>query len=873
MKRKIPWLTAALSLALLGGCGSPVAPEPAPPPPKPQAEAKLKVFCLDEPLELSLADLLGKPRQELAGLAAELLELARAEQKSFRQGRQAHGLLPDLRLPLAVPVFREAAFVPETGLSLPPYLKAGQKDNEIALHLARYGDWEGALRVADPASALVEEIKALKGGKNYPVEWTRVVALHQHLARARLVTGDSEGARQLIGLHKQLQDVLDAKARRGPLGAALLAGRRGVLGAAAAAWRQGGRQDLAQQADDALAHWGEVPLPAAAAPGSPRGEVARLLGSAGKGHALRAPDTARAFDLLALPLPEEAVDGVVACFTASDRLAQCWVVYRHPIRENYPSPAQLGELIADHGPSGKDVTDAVGLRLRSYELGNVVYEVAVLPDSPAAGAVVCLRPSQTQADGPALPRDFGAVHLDRSFEQNRVRFALRRQGSRITVTGPENLTRVKNPVPAMQAVEATLERDPRQDVVRRFTWSFALGERGLPGLAELALPLWEDFGPARLDSSETEAGKYLTLVWEDARTRLAFRVPRQKGRTPELEIHDSTPAEGLTGRAAQVAANDRAERRARFARDKLLLRLPRTWESIRLGMSRAEVQDALPRGEGVIPRKIPGGLGVVLKGTADEGAVRVARELFIRFGPDDRAAEVRVRYTNAPGKRGKAGVKTLIGQISRRGGAPAEAPGPWASVWTPPFVARKPAPVLYRWQDDATLLTCQRDSEGVELVLRDCPPEHPAGVRLPPFRCLPLGPSPYALAMTKTELLKGWKGAAPQIHRGVLVLQPKGGPYDQIFVRFDEDGRAVQITARHNLGETSATPAQMAAAVRHAWGTAVEELGWPRREDRDRGKELQSWASHDDLARVSIFWQARKSAAPQRFTEWKRLGP
>jgi hypothetical protein len=127
--------------------------------------------------------------------------------------------------------------------------------------------------------------------------------------------------------------------------------------------------------------------------------------------------------------------------------------------------------------------------------------------------------------------------------------------------------------------------------------------------------------------------------------------------------------------------------------------------------------------------------------------------------------------------------------------------------------------------------------------------------------------------MTKAGLLKQHNASQAEFHQGVLVLLPQKGPYDQIFVRFDQRGTARQITARHKRSLGSAGPAEMAAAVRQAWGEMVEELGWPRREDHDRRKQLQTWANHDDVTRVCIFWQPSKSAGAKLYTEWKRLGP
>src|SRR5262249_16957065 len=98
---------------------------------------------LPEKSEISLADWLNLPRPELAQrledwqtTAGKLLDVRRGD-------RQSVVLLSVLRPVLTVPVFQHARFSQRSGLSLPPYLAEGEKDPEIALHLARHGDADG----------------------------------------------------------------------------------------------------------------------------------------------------------------------------------------------------------------------------------------------------------------------------------------------------------------------------------------------------------------------------------------------------------------------------------------------------------------------------------------------------------------------------------------------------------------------------------------------------------------------------------------------------------------------------------------------------------------------------------------------------------
>src|SRR5581483_6043554 len=114
---------------------------------------------LGEKVDISLADWLALPRAELAKLADEWMSTAKNLQTAARENKEAVALLPKLSPPITVPVFQEAKFSAAAGFSLPPYLKEGSKDAEVALHLARFGDREAALKVADPTDrALLSKI-------------------------------------------------------------------------------------------------------------------------------------------------------------------------------------------------------------------------------------------------------------------------------------------------------------------------------------------------------------------------------------------------------------------------------------------------------------------------------------------------------------------------------------------------------------------------------------------------------------------------------------------------------------------------------------------------------------------------------------------
>jgi hypothetical protein len=154
---------------------------------------------LGEQIDVSLADWLKLPRAELAKLAEEWTVTVTREQGAARDNIESVQLLPQLHPPAPATVFAEAHYSTDAGFSRPPYLKDVQKDAAVALHPARYGDREAALKLADPADAdLRSRIDAHRTDKNYPVEWTRLAGLLLAHAQLRLANGELEGATELV---------------------------------------------------------------------------------------------------------------------------------------------------------------------------------------------------------------------------------------------------------------------------------------------------------------------------------------------------------------------------------------------------------------------------------------------------------------------------------------------------------------------------------------------------------------------------------------------------------------------------------------------------------------------------------------------------
>src|SRR5262249_57864049 len=101
-------------------------------------------------------------------------------------------------------------------------------------------------------------------------------------------------------------------------------------------------------------------------------------------------------------------------------------------------------------------------------------------------------------------------------------------------------------------------------------------------------------------------------------------------------------------------------------------RLPRHVDHFWLGMTRAEMDRALPTAK---KREMPGGFAYTLPGDADPTSVCVVRELFARLGADGKAIEVRARYTEGPAGQGK-GLSQLLASMKAKGGAPEVPPPP-----------------------------------------------------------------------------------------------------------------------------------------------------------------------------------------------------
>lgn len=837
---------------------------------------------LNDKTDLALADWLKLPRAEQAKLVQEWTTTVEKQQAFARSNVETVQLLPQLRPPMVTTVFAKAAYSPASGFSLPPYLKDGQKDAAVALHLARLGDREAALKLADSADKeLLAKIDACRGERDYPLEWTRLVALVQQNAELKLANGDADGAAELVLLHRELRSLLDAKTAAGPLGATLLPRGRQALTLAAAAWREPRlkKTALAADLDAALADWGTTPdvVPGLNV-GAKKSEVTALMGGEAEGRAVlaRTPFAVqRSLDLLALPLPSQGTDGVVAFLDDKQNLTELLVLYRPKLSDLFPEPKQLALALVEHAYKSDEPESAPGLARQSWTGGGWSYEVAVLTRGNIGGAVVRVgktgTPSLTLPAPTSNPRDFGVVHLDRSFEQNRLGIAADQTGSSLEIKDAAKLAAIVQPAAKIALESAVLLREANEDLVAKLTLTWPVDRNG-NALSQLAMPLWAAYGPARLQSSEESSGGLFSLTWQDEATKLKLNLPFED-KAPQLLVEDSRGASALKARAVAAAEFDSRERRERLASGKPRERLSRCVkdpshriDSLRLGATREEVKALLPGVQSIRVQPLSDGYNVLILDEPPASATYWPRQIFIRFNADNRVAEIRVRYQEGPHAPGPKAPSLLESLKAKPNGLPQTLPATWAGLWTD-LPARKPL-FLDRWLDDRTCLTYQRDFGGSEVVLRDCPPDKPHGVELPPLLFCGRGVAGCNLGDSQTELRRRWRVGTPLFaSNGAEVLTlPANYPYDVLLVWY-ENGKVSKLIARHRE-PAKLKKAEVAAALQQAWGADLDHLGFLRRQDGPLGQVLQAYSYHDDRTRVRLF--AQETAEGIRlFTEWR----
>ena len=391
-------------------------------------------------------------------------------------------------------------------------------------------------------------------------------------------------------------------------------------------------------------------------------------------------------------------------------------------------------------------------------------------------------------------------------------------------------------------------------------------------LGQLVLPLWAAYGPAGLESAEEASGGLFTLTWQDETTRLRLRLPFED-KSPELVAEDSRGPSALKTRLEAAAAFDRRERQQRLAAGKPHERLARFVQlpshgidDLRLGMTREQVQAILPGARSLRVMALSDGFNVLFLNEPPATATYWPRQLFVRFGSDNRVAEIRVRYQEGPHASGPKSPGLLDKLRAKPNGVPETLPASWVGLWTD--VPTRKQPVFYRWLDDVTCLTYQRDRGGIEVTLRDCPLDQPQGVELPPLLFCGRGVEGCVLGDTQDELHKRWQVRKPLFasNGAEILVMPAKSPYEVLLVWYEND-KVSRLIARHRDPKTL-KEAEVAAALQQAWGADLDRLGFVRRQDGARGQVLQAYSYNDDRTRVRLFAQETREGI-RLFTEWR----
>ncbi len=847
--RRIGWLMLAVVSGSLAGCGTGGQPEvaggaapakPGSPPP--------------------LAELLKQPRAELAKRADELVAEIKTREEGRARGTVKFALLPEWNPPRTIPVFRKAKYVPEVGLSLPPYAEAKEldKDPELAVHYARFGDREAAIQLAGRATPPIEQF----AGANYPVEWTRLVALQIYSLEQRIATGDHEALSDLLAWHRQMEQVLDDAANKGWLGWSLLPRGRRTVEQAAAAWRAKNQTAPAEQAEAALAKWNLPGEP----PSLERSKKYWLdaLRTTGEGRAVSASPVERGLDFLGLPLPEEAAEGALFFFNRQNQLEQVIVTYTPRVTQQYARGVELaGELANWTPPESRDD------RLCLQRWPGLTVETQLGPAGSVPGGWMRVL-WETKPESESVPRALGSVHLDRSFDENRLHLTPNLLGTSITIQQPELLAKVHHPLPKLKLASLTMTRPENEDYLEeaRFRWSGALP------VDQLALPLFAQLGPGRWSFEPFNSAQglpaHFQIAWENAVTQTLLRVPYDLRQMVEVVHRDRRDPAQAADRRSAVSALEETERRQRLEAGKPMHRLMRKLEQLPLGTDRATILKYLPQGQAVFKRDLPDGILVANHTAPGKGQTYQVRQILVRFDGKDRLSWVRARYEGVANKTKKDSdwAQQLLNYWRTQGGAVAPIAAPFKER-TADLPKPTSATALYRWKDDLTEVTYLLDSGGVEITVQERPS---AQAKPAPLVYLPRGPegvlAGLTLGATRSDL-QAKLPTKPTEEGGYLLGVPADRPYDVVLVWFDKD-RVQRIAARYRQADPpKTTPVDMEKALYAQWGAELRTVGWPTRRDASKQNPIQAFTWFDDQTRYRLYWAESDKSPPRLWSEWR----
>ncbi len=113
-----------------------------------------------------------------------------------------------------------------------------------------------------------------------------------------------------------------------------------------------------------------------------------------------------------------------------------------------PKPQHLALALIEHGYRSQTPAAGPGLNRQTWTGGGLSYEVDLLTRGNIGGALVRVTPAGAPAPSASFarnPRDFGAVNLDRSFEQNRLGLAPDQNGAPLEIKDKDKLARITQP--------------------------------------------------------------------------------------------------------------------------------------------------------------------------------------------------------------------------------------------------------------------------------------------------------------------------------------------------------------------------------------------------------------------------------------------
>lgn len=819
----------------------------------------------------AMAELLAQSRQELAKRCENLVNEIRSREEAKRKGDLKYKLLPRVSLPLVLAPFQDMQYVAAEGISLPAYA-VDEKDpgvrRALALVYARFGDHEAAAQLAgqDP------ELDKYRTERNYPAEWTRYVALRTHVLQQLIALGETDEINRLLEWHKQIEQTLDAKAKQGALGHALLPRGRRVL-QLVAALQDKNQQAAADKARQALQEWpAPTELPSPSAFPAKRTDWAQFVKGPAEGRVVVAQPPGRALDLLQLPFPGGLAFAVALDFDSQDRLHDILVTYAPRIREESSFAATelasvLGEWVAPNQDSNAN--------LCTQRWGEWTCQTTLSPTNPILGGWVRLT-RDAGKNAATLPRDWGSIHFNRSFDRNRLLLDKSAKPAASVVIRPD--AKAAHPLPKYTLQDITLTRLGEYDLLAGALFRYRPEATTNVGLHQLALPLFARLGLGQMAevAATKERGTHLQVAWEDAVAKVVLRVPHDSSRPVEVEITDRRDASRAAERDKEVLALEDIERAQRLKENKPLQTLPRTMAPFEfsLGWNRDRVIGYLKQFS-FKTKEFADGVLFIAPGGAPKDKPSMIREIMVRFNKDNRLAWARLRYEQGTPKtpQDRNWPNQVLGTWQASGGVV----GPTSSPLLPRTadLSKKPATgVFYRWRDDTTEATYYFDPRlvFVELTLGDRPVDADKAP-LPPLSFLPRGPAGIGITVDMTPAeIEAKLGSKPEKSAdGASVVRPTSGTYDEIRLWIEGD-KVRRIAVRYRLDpkeKPKLAGSEMQRALIEMTSRWSEILGAPDRADDTDQELLQSLSWFDDVTRFRLYWLESDDGPPRIWSEWR----